>query len=152
MTQPHNSARLAWLLDNLVGQVEHIRHALVLSGDGLVVASSGSLSRDEAERLSALAAGLQSLARQAGQQVHGGETRQTIIEMDSMFLFLTAAGEGTSIAVTATGDANVGLVAYEMAMLVRRMSKYLAARPRPAVSRTGAGLASQYDSGNGRPA
>jgi len=152
MTQPHNSARLAWLLDNLVGQVEHIRQALVLSGDGLVVASSGSLSRDEAERLSALAAGLQSLARQAGQQVHGGETRQTIIEMDSMFLFLTAAGEGTSIAVTATGDANVGLVAYETAMLVRRMSKYLAARPRPAVSRAGAGLASQYDSGSGRPA
>jgi predicted regulator of Ras-like GTPase activity (Roadblock/LC7/MglB family) len=148
MTQPHNSARLAWLLDNLVGQVEHIRQALVLSGDGLVVAASGSLSRDEAERLSALAVGLQSLARQAGQQVHGGETRQTIIEMDSMFLFLTAAGEGTTIAVTAMGDANVGLVAYETAMLVRRMSKYLAARPRPTVSRTGAGLASQYGSGN----
>jgi predicted regulator of Ras-like GTPase activity (Roadblock/LC7/MglB family) len=152
MTQPHNSARLAWLLDNLVGQVEHIRQALVLSGDGLVVAASGSLSRDEAERLSALAAGLQSLARQAGQQVHGGETRQTIIEMDSMFLFLTAAGEGTTIAVTAMGDANAGLVAYEVAMLVRRMSKYLAARPRPTASRTGAGLASQYDSGNRRPA
>jgi predicted regulator of Ras-like GTPase activity (Roadblock/LC7/MglB family) len=148
MTQPRNSARLAWLLDNLVGQVEHIRQALVLSGDGLVVAASGSLSRDEAERLSALAAGLQSLARQAGQQVHGGETRQTIIEMDSMFLFLTAAGEGTTIAVTAMGDANAGLVAYETAMLVRRMSKYLAARPRPTVSRTGAGLASQYDSGS----
>jgi uncharacterized protein len=148
MTRPDNSARLAWLLDNLVGQVEHIRQALVLSGDGLVVAASGSLGRDEAERLSALAAGLQSLARGAGQQMDGGEIRQTIIEMDSMFLFVTAAGEGTSIAVTATGDANVGLVAYETAMLVRRMSKYLAARPRPAVSRAGAGLASHYDSGH----
>jgi len=145
MTQPHDSAPLAWLLDNLVGQVEHIKQALVFSGDGLMVAASGSLSRDEAERLSALAAGLQSLARQAGQQVQGGETRQTIIEMDSMFLFVTAAGEGTSLAVTAMGDANVGLVAYEMAMLVRRMGRYLAARPRPPVLRTGAGLASQYD-------
>jgi predicted regulator of Ras-like GTPase activity (Roadblock/LC7/MglB family) len=145
---PHNSAGLAWLLDNLVGQVEHIRQALVLSGDGLVVAASGSLSRDEAERLSAVAAGLQSLARGAGQQVDGGEIRQTIVEMDSMFLFITAAGEGTSIAVTATGDANVGLVAYETAMLVRRMSKYLAARPRSTASRTGADLASRYDFGN----
>jgi uncharacterized protein len=152
MTQPHNSARLAWLLDNLVGQVEHIREALVLSGDGLVVAASGSLSRDEAERLSALAAGLQSLARGAGQQLRGGETRQTIIEMDSMFLLVTAAGEGTSIAVTATAGADVGLVAYEMAMLVRRMSKYLAARPRPPIARTGAGMASQYDSGSWRQA
>jgi uncharacterized protein len=137
MTQPHNSAQLAWLLDILVGQVEYIRQALVFSGDGLVVAASGSLSRDEAERLSALAAGLQSLARGAGEQLRGGETRQTIIEMDSMFLFVTAAGDGTSIAVTATGDADVGIVTYEMAMLVRRMGKYLAARPRPPVFGTG---------------
>ena len=27
-------------------------------------------------------------------------------------------------------DANMGLIAYEMAMLVRRMGKYLAAEPR----------------------
>jgi uncharacterized protein len=133
MTQPQTSGQLTWLLDNLTSQVEHIRQALVFSGDGLVVAASAGLSRDDAERLSALAAGLQSLARGAGQQLRGGEALQTIIEMDSMFLFVTAAGEGTSIAVTATSEANVGLVAYEMAVLVRRMGKYLAAKARPSI-------------------
>jgi hypothetical protein len=32
--------------------------------------------------------------------------------------------------VLTAADANVGLIAYEMAMLVRRMGKYLATEPR----------------------
>ena len=56
-----------------------------------------------------------------------GQVRQTIIEMDSAFLFVMAAGRGTCLAVLTGADANVGLIAYEMAMLVRRMGKYLAA-------------------------
>src|SRR5579859_5164614 len=131
MTQPQASGQLTWLLDNLASQVEHIRQALVFSGDGLVTAASEGLGREDAERLAALAAGLQSLARGAGQQLRGGEARQTIIEMDALFLLVTEAGEGTFLAVTATAEANVGVVAYEMAILVRRMGKYLTARPRP---------------------
>jgi uncharacterized protein len=130
MTHSQLTGQLAWLLDNLTNQVEHIVQALVFSGDGLVVAASGGLSREDGERLSALGAGLQSLARGAGQQLRGGEPRQTIVELDSMFLFVTTAGQGTSLAVTATVEANVGLVAYEMAVLVRRMGKYLTARSR----------------------
>ena len=56
--------------------------------------------------------------------------RQTIIEMDSAFLFVMAAGRGTCLAVLTAANPNVGLIAYEMAMLVRRMGKYLAAEPR----------------------
>ena len=56
--------------------------------------------------------------------------RQTIIEMDSAFLFVIAAGRGTCLAVLTSADPNVGLIAYEMAMLVRRMGKYLAAESR----------------------
>jgi predicted regulator of Ras-like GTPase activity (Roadblock/LC7/MglB family) len=58
--------------------------------------------------------------------------RQTIIEMDSAFMFVMAAGQGTCLAVLASADANLGVMAYEMAMLVRRMGIYLTAAPRPA--------------------
>ena len=132
MTQPQAASELAWLLNNLASQVEHIKEALVFSGDGLLVAASEKLGREDAERLAALAAGLQSLARGAGQQLRGGQARQTIIEMDSLFLLVTEAGEGTFLAVTTAAQANVGVVSYEMAMLVRRMGKYLTARPRGA--------------------
>ena len=130
MTQANAAGQLGWLLDNLVGRVQHVRQVLVLSRDGLVVAASQNVSREDGDHLSALAAGVQSLARGAGRQFAGGEVRQTIIEMESAFLFIMAAGEGTCLAVLSSADANFGVMAYEMAMLVRRMGKYLAAEPR----------------------
>ena len=130
MAQTDTTGQLSWLLDNLVDQVEHVQRALVLSRDGLVVAASRGLSPEDSEHLSALAAGLQSLARGTGRHFGAGEVRQTIIEMDFAFLFVIAAGRGTCLAVLTSADANVGLIAYEMAMLVRRMGKYLAAEPR----------------------
>src|SRR5450755_2666127 len=121
MAQTNTAGQLSWLLDSLVGRIEPVRQAVVLSRDGLVVAASGNLSRED---------GVQSLARVAGRHFQGGEVRQTIIEMESAFLFITAAGEGTCLAVLSSAEANVALVAYEMAMLIRRMGKYLAAPPR----------------------
>ncbi len=50
--------------------------------------------------------------------------------MEEAFLFVIAAGKGTCLAVLTSAEANVGLIAYEMAMLVRRMGKYLGAEPR----------------------
>jgi len=130
MAQANAAGQLSWLLDNLVGRVQPVEQALVLSRDGLVVAASQNMSREDSDHLSALAAGVQSLARGAGQHFGGGAVRQTIIEMEAMFLFVMAAGEGTCLAVLAAAEANAGVVAYEMAMLVRRMGKYLTAPPR----------------------
>lgn len=124
------AGQLGWLLDNLVGRVTDIREALVLSRDGLVVASSQHLSPEDAEHLSAIAAGLQSLARGTGQHFHGGEVRQVVVEMESAFLFLMAAGEGSCLAVLSTAPTDGGVIAYEMAVLVRRMGQHLAAPPR----------------------
>ena len=121
---------LSWLLDDLASRVEHFRKAVILSRDGLVIASSTGLRRDEAERLSALAAGVQSLASGAGQHFGVGQVRQTIIELERGLLFVTAAGHGSCLAVLCPANADAGLVAYEMAMLVKRAGPHLAARPR----------------------
>ena len=130
MTQTDTTGQLSWLLDNLVNQVEPVQQALILSRDGLMVAASRGLTPEDSEHLSALAAGMQSLARGTGRQFRGGEVRQTIIEMEFAFLFVIAAGKGTCLAVLTSAEPNVGLVAYEMAMLARRMGKYLATEPR----------------------
>jgi predicted regulator of Ras-like GTPase activity (Roadblock/LC7/MglB family) len=130
MAQTDTIGQLSWLLDNLVNQVEHVQQAVILSRDGLVVAASQSLSREDGEHLSALAAGVQSLARGTGLHFKGGEVRQTIIEMEHAFLFVVTAGKGTCLAVLTSAEPNVGVIAYEMAMLVRRMGKYLGSEPR----------------------
>jgi predicted regulator of Ras-like GTPase activity (Roadblock/LC7/MglB family) len=131
MTQTKSAGdQLGWLLDNLVSRVANVRQALVLSRDGLVVAMSQTMSKEEGDQLSALSAGVYSLARGTGQQVGGGEVRQAIIELESAFLFVMAAGQGTCLTVLASADANLGVMAYEMTMLVRRMGTYLTAAPR----------------------
>jgi predicted regulator of Ras-like GTPase activity (Roadblock/LC7/MglB family) len=117
--------QLDWLLDDLVRRVGPISKSVILSQDGIALGASGTLERDDAEHLAALAAGFQSLARGAGQHFGGGAVRQTIIEMESGFLLVTAAGSGTCLAVIADQGADLGLVAYEMAVLVRRSGDHI---------------------------
>ncbi|GIG56617.1 dynein regulation protein LC7 [Longispora fulva] len=134
MAQKTSTVRdLAWLLDDLVDRVAHARQAAVLSADGLLIAASSGLDREDADHLSAVAAGFQSLARGAGRHFGGGAVRQTIIEMDSAFLFVIAAGHGACLAVLGSEDADIGLIAYEMAMLVARVGQYLATPSRTTV-------------------
>jgi len=121
---------LSWLLDDLAARVEQFRQAVILSRDGLVIAASKDLSREDAEHLAALAAGLQSLAKGAGEHYGVGTVRQCVIELERALLFVTSAGHGSCLAVLCPADADAGLVAYEMAMLAKRAGPHLAARPR----------------------
>ncbi len=118
--------QLDWLLDDLVRRVGQVTKAVILSQDGMALGASQTLGRDDAEHLAALSAGFQSLARGAERHFgNGGGVRQTIIEMDSGFLLTCAAGSGTSLAVITEQGADLGQVAYEMAMLVRRCGEHI---------------------------
>jgi predicted regulator of Ras-like GTPase activity (Roadblock/LC7/MglB family) len=128
------AGELDWLLNDLVTRVAQIDKAVVLSRDGLAIGASTGLGREGAEHLSAIAAGFQSLARGVGQQFGGGRPRQTIVEMETAFFFVTAAGEGSCLAVLATSGADIGLIAYEMAVLVKRVGEHLAVGARPVSS------------------
>ena len=132
-------ADLGWLLDDLVTRVNQIDKALILSRDGLAIGASKGFTREDAEHLSAVAAGFQSLARGVGQHFGGGRIRQTVVEMDNIFLFVTSAGEGSCLAVLSPATADVGLIAYEMAILVKRVGPHLSVLPRPAAAGDGAG-------------
>jgi predicted regulator of Ras-like GTPase activity (Roadblock/LC7/MglB family) len=126
------AGQLNWLLDDLVARVAKVSKAVILSRDGLVIGASDGLAREDSEYLSAAAAGFQSLARGTGQHFGLGAVRQTVVEMESAFLFVMAAGEGSCMAVLAAQGADVGLVAYEMALLVTRVAEHLAVGRRPA--------------------
>ncbi|MEU5272985.1 roadblock/LC7 domain-containing protein [Streptomyces hygroscopicus] len=127
---PNASGELNWLLDELVGRVGSIRKALVLSGDGLATGGSRDLSREDGEHLAAVASGFHSLAKGVGRHFDVGRVRQTVVELDDAFLFVTAAGDGSVLAVLADADADVGQIAYEMTLLVKRVGVHLGSAPR----------------------
>ncbi len=121
---------LAWLLDDLADRVPDFRRAVILSRDGLLIAASRDLSREDAEHLSAVAAAVQSLAAGTGDRFQAGGVRQTVIELEQGIFFLIAAGEGSCLAALCPANADAGTVAYEMAMLAKRARPHLAALPR----------------------
>ncbi|MEU5807745.1 roadblock/LC7 domain-containing protein [Streptomyces sp. NPDC059650] len=133
------AGELDWLLDELVVRVREVRHAVVLSSDGLAVGASGALSREDAEHLAAVASGFHSLAKGAGRHFQVGGVRQTMVELDDGFLFVAAAGDGSCLTVLSAAGADIGLIAYEMARLVKRVGEHLYAPPRFAAQPPAAG-------------
>ncbi|WP_338117995.1 roadblock/LC7 domain-containing protein [Streptomyces coryli] len=126
-SQQPGSERLNWLLDDLVERVASVRMALVVSGDGLAMGVSQGVEREDAEHLAALASGFHGLAKGVGARFDAGAVRQTVVELDELFFFVTTAGDGSCLAVLAEADADIGQIAYEMTLLVKRVGDHLAA-------------------------
>ncbi|MGW7572082.1 roadblock/LC7 domain-containing protein [Streptomyces tendae] len=123
LSQP--GSQLNWLLSDMVRNVPDIGHAVLLSTDGLLLGASEALERDQAERLSAVASGFHSLAKGAGRHFGGGAVLQTMVEMEGGFLFVCAAGDNSCLTALTRQSADIGVVAYEMAMLVKRLGFHM---------------------------
>ncbi|MGF1425888.1 roadblock/LC7 domain-containing protein [Kitasatospora sp. LaBMicrA B282] len=116
---------LDWLLDGLVDSVAGTRHAVLLSDDGLVVSHSRGIDRADAERLAAVATGQQSLARGVGTLFGGGSVHQVIVELTDLWLFITAAGQGTHLAVIASQEVDAEVMSLAMHTLVQQVGQKL---------------------------
>ena len=119
-TMSTEAANFSWLLDNFVKSVPGVSHTLVVSADGLLMAVSDDLDRTSGDQLAAIVSGLSSLTRGAARQLRSGEVRQSIVEMDTMFMFTMSISDGSVLSVMATATCDVGLIGYEMALLVSR--------------------------------
>jgi predicted regulator of Ras-like GTPase activity (Roadblock/LC7/MglB family) len=121
---------LDWLLHNLTASVDGVQNAVILSPDGLPLGRSPGLNPTDAETLAALAAGAQALAHGTSRKFASGQVVQTTIEMDAAILFITPAGRGTCVALLADAEADHGLIAYELAVLVKRVGQHMIADAR----------------------
>ena len=104
------SGRLDWLLVEFARDTPGVVHGVVVSGDGLRLATSPGVGTALGDQLAAAASGLISL---------------TILEMTGGYLFVSSVGPGASLAVYAEGQCDIGLVGYEMTMLASRVGHAL---------------------------
>jgi predicted regulator of Ras-like GTPase activity (Roadblock/LC7/MglB family) len=114
------ATNFGWLLDNFVRTVPGSRHTMVVSADGLLMAMSDQLDRTSGDQLAAIISGISSLTRGAAKQLSGGNVRQAIVEMDNGYLFLMNVSNGSVLGVVAEANCDIGLIGYEMALLVSR--------------------------------
>ena len=121
---------LNWLITNFVERVASVAHAIVVSADGLPMAFSNGFPPDRVDQLAAVTSGLTSLTQGAARVFEGGPVSQTVVEMRYGLLIVMAVTGGSTIAVLADSDCDMGLVAYEMALLADRTWHALTPDPR----------------------
>ena len=126
--------QFGWLVNNFADRVPGVAHAVVVSVDGLLLASSNRLPIDRAEQMSAIAAGLVSLNLGAAKLLGADEVVRAIVEMDHGALLLTSIKDGSCLAVLAVRDCDIAQVAYEMTVLVDQVGQILTPQLRAALA------------------
>ena len=127
MSQPLSAEarNLNWLVSSFVERVPGVREATVVSSDGLLIAISDGLDRTSGDRLAAVAAGMLSIAKGGAVPIGGGRVHEVIVEMDHAMLFVMRVSDTSVLAVTTARPCDVGLVGYEMAVLVDKCASAL---------------------------
>jgi predicted regulator of Ras-like GTPase activity (Roadblock/LC7/MglB family) len=124
-TYARDDADLNWLVNSFVDRIAGARSAVVVTTDGLVLAMSERIARDSADQLAAVTSGLASLTAGAARCFSAGPVNQVIVEMAGGFLFVTTVSDGSALAVMCEPDCDIGLIGYEMSLLVTRIGQVL---------------------------
>lgn len=114
---------LDWLVSAFTQDIAGVAHAALVSADGLLVAADEKLPEDRADQLAAIASGLSSLAVGTAELFTAGRVVQSVIEMEQGFLLLMSVGDGSNLVVLANIGCDIGLIGYEMTLLVDRVGK-----------------------------
>lgn len=116
---------LNWLLNSFSERIPGVQSAVVVTTDGLVLAFSEHIVRDDADQLAAITSGLASLTAGAARCFEAGPVRQVIIEMEAGYLFVSTVSDGSVLAVRSDANCDIGLIGYEMSLLVSRVGQVL---------------------------
>lgn len=114
-----------WLLSNFVRDVVGVREAIAVSSDGFLLAGSAGRERDGVEQFAAIISGITSLTNGAGHLLNCGEVEQVIVEMRHGVLFVSSISDGSALGVLAEKDCDMGLIGYEMTLLLDRVGSTL---------------------------
>ena len=118
-------SQFGWLVSSFAEHVPGVAHTVVVSSDGLLLTSSARLPRDRADQLAAVASGVISLTQGAARCFDAGSVVQTVVEMDRGIVLLMSISDGSCLAVLASPNCDIGLIGYEMTMLVDRVGQLL---------------------------
>lgn len=122
---PPTDGDLNWLINSFTSRIPGATSAIVVTTDGLVLAMSERIAREAADQLAAITSGLASLTSGAARCFQAGVVNQLIVEMSGGYLFVTTVSDGSALAVMCEPDCDIGLIGYEMSLLVARIGQVL---------------------------
>lgn len=108
----------AWLIRQFADEVPGVTHALIVSLDGLQLVASDAVPRDLGDQLSALTAGLISMADRGGALLELGASEYITIRLPRGHLLFMRVGESAGLAVVAGTGCDLRVIAYQMTQFV----------------------------------
>lgn len=114
-----------WLLEQFANETAGVLEAIAVSSDGFLLAASTGAASTNGEQLAAVTAGLASLTKGAAEMFDMEGVEQVLIEMTRGHLFVSTISDGSVLAVLADKFADLGLVGYEIALMVDRVGAVL---------------------------
>lgn len=133
MTAPHGydeTEQSAWYL-NPITEIKGVRHALIMTLDGMVRAKSQDLTVDEADGIAAMTSALHAASRAAANTALGAAENipiETVTVKNALGTYMVMpAGAGTNTLIGAAGDdaMPMGVVAHTMARQAMKLGEQL---------------------------
>lgn len=121
----NDSKQFQWLLGQFVESTAGVIEASAVSSDGFLLAGSKVGASTNAEQLAAVTAGIVSLTRGAAEMFEMERVEQVLVEMSGGHMFVATISDGSALAVLTDKRADLGLVGYEMALMVDRVGAVL---------------------------
>lgn len=122
------------LVNDFTMHASDIAHAIVVSADGIPLATSEGIPGQAVEELAAITSGLSSLAAGVARLVDAAPALQALVEMDQGLMFVRAISGGASLAVLAAPECDVRQVSFEMTSVVEAIGEILTPAPRVRLS------------------
>jgi uncharacterized protein len=114
----------SWLIASFLQKTPGVEQGVIVSSDGILMAAA-SLDQRSAERVAAIVTGMRSLADGASSLLLKGALQRVIIEMGTAFLIVAAISDGSALGIVCEKRADLGLISYEMTLLVDRVGTQL---------------------------
>lgn len=114
-----------WLLGRFATETAGVKEAIAVSSDGLLIAKSATADRADADRLAAITSAMSILANGAARLYDLGETLKVIIDLDRGYLVVRTIGTGSTMGVLAAKAADLGNLAYDIAMFANQAGSVL---------------------------
>jgi len=116
--------QILYILQGLVGRSQDVEGAMLVTLDGLPLASALPQGADE-DRVAAMAAAALSMGARATAELRRGSLEQVLVKGDSGYVVIISAGKDTVLAAISNGEAKLGMILYEMKLAARDLGREL---------------------------
>ena len=125
MSVVEQTREFSWMLRSFVEQTAGVDGAVAVSSDGLLMAMSSTLTREDAEPVAAIISGLVSLGRGAAGHLGFEGLERMVVGMRRGVLLVASVSDGSAMGVIARAGCDIGAVGYQMTLLVERAGTLL---------------------------